>query len=503
MSQTNSESGTAVGEADAGGANTRRWIGLGLAPVLAALLYVVLPNSLSADGKAAAAIALVMATWWVTEAIPLAATALLPLVLFPLFGVAEIDDVTAPYASDIIFLFMGGFIIGLAMQRWDLHKRFALRTVLLVGTSPVRLIAGFMIATAFLSMWVSNTATAVMMLPVGVSVLALVLQLGDGKGDPNFATALMLGIAYAASIGSLSTIIGTPPNAVLVGYLSEQGISIGFGQWMLFGLPIAVVFLFLAWLILAKVVFRPKLTELPGGRDLIREQLHELGPMSRGEKNALGVFVGAAAAWIILPLLADEEIMGGAALTWLEYADDSVIAMMASVLLFILPVRRGMRTMNWDTAKQLPWGILLLFGGGLALSKQFEETGFATWLGDQVANLDVLPTILFVAAAVVIVLFMTELTSNTAMASIFVPILGAVAAGLGMDIMLLVVPAALAATCAFMLPVATPPNAIVFGSGHVTIGQMIKGGVWLNIIGIVLVTLGVYTLGGWILGIGL
>nr|WP_253864047.1 DASS family sodium-coupled anion symporter [Prauserella halophila] len=481
----------------------RRWTGLGLGPVLAALLYVVLPSTLSADGKAAAAIAVVMATWWVTEAIPLAATALLPLVLFPLFGVSAIDDVAPPYANDIIFLFMGGFILGLAMQRWNLHKRFALRTVLLVGTSPVRLIGGFMIATAFLSMWVSNTATTVMMLPVGVSVLALVLQLGDGKGDPNFATALMLGIAYAASIGSLGTIIGTPPNAVLLGYLDEQGISIGFGQWMLFGLPIAIVFLFLAWLILAKVIYRPKLTELPGGRELIREQLAELGPMSRGEKNALGVFIGAAAAWIILPLLSDEEIMGGAAIGWLEQAKHSVIAMAVAVLLFILPVRRGVRTMDWDTAKQLPWGILLLFGGGLALSKQFEETGFASWLGDQVASLDVLPTILFIAAAVVIVMIMTELTSNTAMASIFVPILGAVAGGLGMDVMLLVVPAALAATCAFMLPVATPPNAIVFGSGHVTIGQMIKGGVWLNLIGIVLVTLAVYTLGGWILGISL
>jgi len=502
MSQVGSEATTVVGEADAG-TNRRRWIGLGLGPVLAALLYVLLPNTLSADGKAAAAIAVVMATWWVTEAIPLAATALLPLVLFPLFGVAEIGDVTAPYASDIIFLFMGGFILGLAMQRWGLHKRFALRTVLLVGTSPVRLIAGFMIATAFLSMWVSNTATAVMMLPVGVSVLGLVLQLGNGKGDPNFATALMLGIAYSASIGSLSTIIGTPPNAVLVGYLSEQGINIGFGEWMLFGLPIAIVFLVIAWLLLTKVVFRPKLTELPGGRELIRQQLDELGPMSRGEKNALGVFVGAAVAWIVPPLLADEEIMGDAAIGWLEYAEDSVVAMLVAVLLFILPVRKGVRTMDWDTAKQLPWGILLLFGGGLALSKQFEETGFAAWLGDQVANLDVLPTILFVAAAVVIVLFMTELTSNTAMASIFVPILGAVAVGLGMDAMLLVVPAALAASCAFMLPVATPPNAIVFGSGHVTIGQMIRGGVWLNVIAIVLVTLSVYTLGGWLLGISL
>ncbi|KMS87727.1 SLC13 family permease [Prauserella rugosa] len=502
MSQVGSEATAATGETDAG-TSRRRWIGLGLGPVLAALLYVLLPNTLSADGKAAAAIAIVMATWWVTEAIPLAATALLPLVLFPLFGVAEIGDVTAPYASDIIFLFMGGFILGLAMQRWGLHKRFALRTVLLVGTSPVRLIAGFMIATAFLSMWVSNTATAVMMLPVGVSVLGLVLQLGNGKGDPNFATALMLGIAYSASIGSLSTIIGTPPNAVLVGYLSEQGINIGFGEWMLFGLPIAIVFLVIAWVLLAKVIFRPKLTELPGGRELIRQQLDELGPMSRGEKNALGVFIGAAVAWIVPPLLADEEIMGDAAIGWLAYAQDSVIAMLISVLLFILPARKGVRTMDWDTAKQLPWGILLLFGGGLALSKQFEETGFAGWLGEQVTNLDVLPTILFVAVAVLIVLLLTELASNTAMASIFVPIFGAVAAGLGMDIMLLVVPAALAATCAFMLPVATPPNAIVFGSGHVTMGQMIRGGFWLNVVAIVLVTLGVYTLGGWVLGISL
>lgn len=502
MSQVGSEATTAAGETDAG-TSTRRWIGLGLGPVLAALLYVLLPNTLSADGKAAAAIAIVMATWWVTEAIPLAATALLPLVLFPLFGVAEIGDVTAPYASDVIFLFMGGFILGLAMQRWGLHKRFALRTVLLVGTSPVRLIAGFMIATAFLSMWVSNTATAVMMLPVGVSVLGLVLQLSNGKGDPNFATALMLGIAYSASIGSLSTIIGTPPNAVLVGYLSEQGINIGFGEWMLFGLPIAIVFLVIAWVLLAKVIFRPKLTELPGGRELIRQQLDELGPMSRGEKNALGVFIGAAVAWIVPPLLADEDIMGDAAIGWLAYAQDSVIAMLISVLLFILPARKGVRTMDWDTAKQLPWGILLLFGGGLALSKQFEETGFAGWLGEQVTNLDVLPTILFVAVAVLIVLLLTELASNTAMASIFVPIFGAVAAGLGMDIMLLVVPAALAATCAFMLPVATPPNAIVFGSGHVTMGQMIRGGFWLNVVAIVLVTLGVYTLGGWVLGISL
>lgn len=483
-------------------AGTRRWTGLALGPVLAMVVYWLLPDSLAGDGKGAAAIAVVMAVWWVSEAIPLAATALLPLVLFPLLGISGISDVAPPYASDIIFLFMGGFILGLAMQRWQLHKRFALRTVLFVGTSPVRLIGGFMLATAFLSMWVSNTATVVMMFPVGLSVLGLVLQFGNGKGDANFATALMLGIAYAGSIGSLSTIIGTPPNAFLVGYLSDtHGIDIGFGQWMLLGLPISTVFLIIAWLVLTKLVYPPRIDELSGGRELLQQHLAELGPMSRGEKNALGVFAGAAVAWIVLPLLADEDLMGEAAIGWLEHAEDSVIAMAAAVLLFILPVERGVRTMNWETAKELPWGILLLFGGGLALSNQFEETGFAAWLGERVENLDALPMLLFIAVTVVIVLLMTELTSNTAMASVFIPILGAVALGLGMDVLLLTVPAALAATCAFMLPVATPPNAIVFGSGYVTIGQMIKGGVWLNIISVVLVTLAAYTLGGWVLGI--
>ncbi|MQA10659.1 MAG: DASS family sodium-coupled anion symporter [Pseudonocardiaceae bacterium] len=501
MSQADSQAAT--DESGAGVAAARRqWIGLALGPVLGALAYLLLPNSLSADGKAAAAIAVLMATWWVTEAIPLPATALLPLVLFPLFGVAEVGDVASPYANEVIFLFMGGFMLGLAMQRWNLHRRFALRTVLAVGTRPVQLVGGFMIATAFLSMWVSNTATAVMMLPVGVSVLGLVVQLGNGKGDTNFATALMLGIAYAASIGSLSTIIGTPPNSFVVGYLSDNhNIDIGFGQWMLFGLPISIVFLFLAWLVLTRFVFPPKINELPGGRELIREQLDELGPMSRGEKNALGAFIGAAAAWIIIPLLADPEIMGGAAITWLENIDDSVIAMAVAVVLFILPVDRGVRTLNWDTAKQLPWGILLLFGGGLSLSTQFEETGFAEWLGGRVRGLDVLPTFLFIAVAVLLVLLLTELTSNTATAAAFVPILGAVAVGLGLDPMLLAVPAALAASCAFMLPVATPPNAIVFGSGYVTIGKMIKGGFWLNLAGLVLVPLAAYTLGGWVLGI--
>ncbi|PRX51158.1 sodium-dependent dicarboxylate transporter 2/3/5 [Prauserella shujinwangii] len=480
----------------------RQWTGIVLGPVLAIIAYLLFPESLSPGGRITGAVAVLMAVWWVTEALPLAATALLPLVLFPFFGVAEIEDVASPYADDIIFLFMGGFLIALAMQRWNLHKRIALRTVLAVGTRPVMLIAGFMIATAFISMWVSNTATTVMMLPIGVSVLGLVWQLGDGKGDVNFATALMLGIAYAASIGSLGTIIGTPPNTLLVGYLEDNhDISIGFGQWMLFGVPIAVVFLAICWFVLTRV-FPPALTSLPGGRELIREQLTGMGPMSRGEWNALAVFVLAAVSWIVIPTLADVESIANAA-PWLANVSDAGIAMAAAVLLFVLPVdgKAGVRTLNWETAKQLPWGILLLFGGGLSLSSQFTATGLSTWIGERVSALDVLPLLALVAITVLLVLLLTELTSNTATAAAFLPILGGVAVGLGYGPMVLVVPAAMAATCAFMLPVATPPNAIVFGSGYVTTGQMIRGGVWLNAIGLVLVTLTAYTLGGWVLGI--
>ncbi|EHK87908.1 SLC13 family permease [Saccharomonospora azurea] len=489
--------------ASPGSAAPRRpWIGMALGPVLAVAVFLLLPDSLATPGKATAAVAALMAVWWVTEALPLAATALLPLVLFPFFGVSDIGDAAAPYADDIIFLFMGGFMIALAMQRWDLHKRIALRTVLAVGTKPVMLIAGFMIATGFISMWVSNTATAVMMMPIGLSVLGLVSQLGDGKGDPNFATALMLGIAYAASIGSLATIIGTPPNTLLVGYLEENfDISISFGQWMLFGLPIAVVFLVIAWFVLTRV-FRPRLTSLPGGRELIRRQLDDLGPMSRGEWNALAVFVLAALSWITIPMLADIDAVANA-LPWLDNISDAGIAITAAVVLFALPVdrRENVRTLNWDTAKELPWGVLLLFGGGLSLSKHFTATGLSDWIGEQVGALEALPLIVLAALVALLVLLLTELTSNTATAAAFLPILGGVAVGLGHGPMVLVVPAALAATCAFMLPVATPPNAIVFGTGHVTIGQMVKGGAWLNAIALVIITLGAYTLGAWVFGL--
>ncbi|UED88528.1 SLC13 family permease [Streptomyces profundus] len=477
----------------------RQWIGLGLGVVLAVVVRLILPDTLSADGKNVAAVATLMAVWWMTEAIPLSATALLPLVLFPLLGNAAFSEVAPPYASETIFLFMGGFILAIAMQRWNLHTRFALSTVLLVGTSPVRMVGGFMIATGALSMWISNTATAVLMLPIGVAVLGLVTQIGDGRRDPNFATALMLGIAYAASIGSLGTLIGTPPNAFLREYLnSEHDINIGFFQWMLFGVPLAAVLLFLAWLTLTRVFFRPTITEIPGGREMLLERRRELGPMSHAEKTVLGVFISAALAWVLVPQMEDRW-------SWVSDFGDSGIAVSAALLLFLLPAdtRATRRVLIWEDTRDVPWGILLLFGGGLSLSSQFGASGLSSWIGERVGGLDAIPVLLLVLAVAGLVLLLTELTSNTATAATFLPIMGGVALGLGIDPLLLVVPVALAATCAFMLPVATPPNAIVFGSGQVTIGQMVRGGALLNIVALVLIVLATYTLGVVVLDISL
>ena len=350
------------------------------------------------------------------------------------------------------------------------------------------------------------------MLPIGVSVLMLVANLtGDGEQaesvdmpasdeplDPestavkaaviksNFGTALMLGIAYAASIGSLATIIGTPPNTLLVGYLEEShDISIGFGQWMLVGLPIAVVFLVLCWFLLTKVLFKPEISEIPGGRELMNDEIRKLGPMSQGEIRVLAIFGLAALSWVAIPLLFDPAPIS-----------DAGIAMAVGLFLFLLPAgaNKGVRLLDWDTAEQLPWGVLILFGGGLALSSQFGSSGLTEWIGERAEGLGGLPVVLLVVVLAAGIIFLTELTSNTATAATFLPVAGGVAMGIGVDPLLLAIPVALAATCAFMLPVATPPNAIAYGSGYVTIPQMMKGGLWLNLIGIVLITATVMTI---------
>ncbi|KPK75209.1 MAG: anion transporter [Phycisphaerae bacterium SM23_30] len=506
------------------------WGGRFAGPLLALAVYYLLPegkNQLSDPARATAAIGTLMAVWWMTEALPLPATSLLPLILFPLARVfpdaatgAQIEQAAAPYANPFIFLFMGGFMIAQAIERWNLHRRIALLTVLTVGTRPARMIAGFMIATAMLSMWISNTATTVMMLPIGLSVITLltdrfcrpaqqilqgVRREGQFEADDlsGFAVCLMLGIAYAASIGGVGTLVGTPPNVFFAGFMLEQyQITLGFGRWMCLGLPLVVIFLLIAWFILTKVVFPIRISQIPGGRRLIHEELNKLGPMSRGEWTVLVVFLLTACGWILR----------GPVTSWLWLRErvpaitelnDAMIALAGALVLFVIPVdaKRSQFALDWPTARKLPWGMLLLFGGGLCLASAVTGSGLDQWIGNLMKAWYGLPSVVLVLLVTAVVIFLTELTSNIATATTFLPILGGVAVGIGAEPLLLLAPAALAASCAFMLPVATPPNAIVFGSGHITIGQMIKAGLWLNLIGIILIPLLMYILGAWMLGV--
>jgi solute carrier family 13 (sodium-dependent dicarboxylate transporter), member 2/3/5 len=462
----------------------RRRLGLLLGPaVFALLLFLPPPEAMPEAAWHAAAVGSLMAIWWVTEAIPIPATALLPIALFPLVGVLDVAAAASPYANPVIFLFLGGFLIAQAMQRWELHRRVALLVIVAVGTRPTRLIAGFMLAAAFLSMWVSNTATAVMMLPIGVSVVQLARSdTGEAEEHRNFAVALMLGIAYACSIGGLGTLIGTPPNALLAGYMMETfGVEIGFGEWMLLGVPLVLCGLPIAWVVLTKLAFPVRLADLPGGEETIRLELRKLGRWTRGERRVAVVFTAAALGWIFRPVL--EPYLPG--------LSDAGIGILAALVLFLIPVdwERGTFALEWRQAKELPWEVLVLFGGGLSLAAAITQTGLADWIGGEMAGLRALPTIGLVLAVALVVIFLTEVTSNTATAAAFLPILGSLATGMGMDPLALAVPAALAASCAFMMPVATPPNAIVYGSGHVTIPQMARAGLFLNLLFAVLITL--------------
>ena len=428
-----------------------------------------------------------IALWWITEAIPIPVTSLLPLILFPLTGAVDIDTTGASYGNKIIFLFLGGFIIALAIEKWNLHKRIALNIIRLVGTNMSRIVLGFMMATSLLSMWISNTATSMLMLPIGLS---LVKQLAEAESSievrNKFGKALMLGIAYAASIGGIATLIGTPPNLVLAGIIeSIYDIDLLFGQWMFFALPLSVLLLFVAWIYLVKIPFPLHQLHFAGGQKEILVQLKKLGKISYEEKMVLAVFILTASAWITRSF-------------WLAKInpaiDDSIIALIGALLLFVIPAKKKEPILDWKTAKHIPWGIILLFGGGLAVAKGFNESGLAEWIASHVSLLQGLSLIALLFIIITIINFLTEITSNLATTAMVLPIIAPIALYIDVHPFVLLFGATIAASCAFMLPVATPPNAVVFSSGYISMKDMIKTGFLMNLVSIVIILLYVYLL---------
>ncbi len=479
---------------------TRKWTGLFLGVLVFTLMVMSSPpDGLSAEGWYTAAVALLMAAWWISEIIPISATALLPLVLFPILGISTIETTAQPYAHPMIFLFLGGFMIAIAMQEWGLHKRIAIRIIHSIGASPKRIIAGFMVAVAFMSMWVSNTAATMMMLPIALSVIQLTRsvdsdQLVDDTQYRNFALVLMLSIAFAASVGGLATVIGTPTNALLIGFVDEAyGIQISFAQWMAAGLPIVLLGLPVIFFTLAWLIYPVRFHTLPGGEAFISGELDRLGKMTRPEQWIAAVFTLVALLWITRPLL--EGILPG--------ISDAGIAIFGALLLFLIPIRpsKGEFLLSWRAAEKLPWGVLILFGGGLTLAGAIQRTGLAEWVGGYFGILSGWPVILIILAIALVIITFTELASNSATAAAFLPIMGSVAMGLGENPLLLAIPTAVVASCAFMLPVATPPNAIVYGSGVMNIPQMARAGIVLNLLFAVLVTLLTWFYFTWLFGI--
>ncbi len=476
------------------------WLGLAFFVLL--LVFPVDPSNGQASRMAA--VALLMATWWVTDAIPLFATALLPLFLFPLLGIMDGGDTAPIYFNSTIVLFIGGFMIALTMEKWDLHKRIALNIIHAVGGGPARIVFGFMLAAAFLSMWISNTATAVMMVPIG---LAIVLKIEEEFGRARshaFAVALMLGIAYGASMGGLTTLVGTPPNLSFVrifAILFPEAPPIAFGQWLVMALPIGVIMLLVAWFFITQVFYRTP-DDVAVEHDVIDAERRSLGPVSFEERWILGVFVATAALWVFRVNLNVGlfTIPGWSNLIpFPELIDDGTVAISMASLLFFIPARdrsKGDTTvMGPDIIPRLPWDIVLLFGGGFALAAGFQQTGLAELIGAQFELLGTLPTFVMILLVCLSLTFLTELTSNLATTEMILPILASIAVVTGTHPLALMIPATLSASCAFMMPVATPPNAIVFGSERITVGEMARVGIVLNLIGAVVIATIVFTIG--------
>jgi sodium-dependent dicarboxylate transporter 2/3/5 len=451
------------------------------------ILFFFHPEGLSDSANAVLASVAWVAIWWITEAIPIYVTALLPLVLFPLSGGLDLTTTASSYGHKYIFLYMGGFVLAIAIEKWNLHKRIALSIINIIGTNVINIILGFMLATAFLSMWISNTAATVIILPIAMAIVSQLNDNPDTQVNENkiFGKALMLSIAYSASIGGISTLIGTPTNLVLAGVVETTfGKEITFTEWFVLGFPISVLLLFICWYYLTHFAFDFNQKEFPGGRKEIATQLKALGKMSFEEKIVLVVFAGTAFAWISRSFLLQKLIPA---------MDDTIIAMISVVILFLLPSgQKNKKLILWEDAVKLPWGILILFGGGLTLALGFESSGLALWIGSKLTALETLPFILLLLILITLVNFLTEITSNIATTAILLPVLVSLAPVLGVHPYYLMIGATLAASCAFMLPVATPPNAVVFGSGYLEMDDMVKKGFWLNIISILILTAAVY-----------
>ena len=464
-------------------------IGLILGPILFSVIMIFVDaEGLSFEAKCILASTAWMAVWWVTECVPISVTALLPIVLFPLTGGMDLSTTTAAYGHKLVFLFVGGFLIALAIEKWHLHKRLALNIIRVTGSNKSRVILGFMLATAFLSMWISNTATSIMILPVG---LAIISQLKD---DPKtvenenefFGKSLMIAIAYSASIGGMATLIGTPPNMVLAGVVEESyGIKLNMFDWMKFGVPLSSFLLIICWLYLTKIAFKFKNEEFSAGRDEIQRQIKKLGRFSNEEIKVLIVFTLTALGWIFR----------GSIETIFPMIDDTIIAIFFAVSLFIIPTKNqktNTTLLVWNDTVKLPWGILILFGGGMAIASAFGKSGLALWIAGLLQNLDNVSLFLIILIIVTSINLLTEVTSNMATTAMLLPVLVTIALAIDVHPYFLLVAATLAASCAFMLPISTPPNAVVFGSGFLKIEDMFKKGVWMNLISIITITLVVY-----------
>lgn len=469
-----------------------RWYGLPAGPLLALLVAVIVPESITTidgsalllgiPGKVTAGLAVWMATWWLTEAISIYATALLPLAVLPLTGAQSINAAAQAYAHPLMFLFLGGFILALALERWHLHKRFALFILRIVGTQPRRLVGGFMIASATMSMWITNTATTIVMLPIALSVIAMQ---PETAWKHRFAMCLLLGVAYSASIGGIGTIVGTTPNMFAVSFIeNELGRVIGFTQWMIIGVPLVIVFVPLVWWLMTHV-----LLPLPSNQDSDAIDLDvSPEPWGLGAVLTLIIFATTALAWMGRPLLIKIPL--------LAHLSDTGIAIIAALALFVIPenIREKRFLMDWETALKVPWGVLLILGGGLCLAGAIQQNGVAQLLALQITAVGQVPPLVMTLLVVTLIMFLTELTSNVATTTALIPVVAATAIALNIEPLKLIIPATMAASCAFMLPVATPPNAIVFGSGMITIPAMARVGFWLNLTGILIVSLICYFL---------